>query len=192
MVGADDQQGRVAGERILGNHAGARLNISLVEVADGRAHGSRVGGVEAIDRIRNIEGDGTVGGDEFEGFLCVFFVYLRFIGQAYRHELSLVSFGVEFFAGELAEPACQCGIDAAANAEHESVGAGCFRVVAEELYAPLYFLTRLLFGHIGTNTHLCHDFFLKFTHISSVRGRRLAEGTKDNADTLKISSNLLL
>ena len=66
------------------------------------------------------------------------------------------------------------------------VGAGRFRVVAEELYAPLYFLTRLFFGHIGANAHLCHDFFLKFTHISSVRGRRLAEGTKDNADTLKI------
>ena len=81
----------------------------------------------------------------------------------------MVSFGVEFFAGELAEPARQCGIDAAANAEHESAGAGYFRVVAEELYAPLYFLTRLFFGHIGTNTHLCHDFFLKFTHISSVR-----------------------
>ncbi len=61
VVGSDDQQGRVASERILGDHAGTRLNISLVEVADGRAHGSRVGGVEAIDRIRNIEGDGTVG-----------------------------------------------------------------------------------------------------------------------------------
>jgi len=116
VVGSDDQQGRVASERILGDHAGTRLNISLVEVADGRAHGSRVGGVEAIDRIRNIEGDGTVGGDEFEGFLCVFFVDLGFIGQAHRHELSLVSFSVEFFAGELAEPARQCGIDAAANA----------------------------------------------------------------------------
>ena len=185
MVGADDQQGRVASERILGDHAGTRLNISLVEVADRRTHGSRVGGVEAIDRIRNIEGDGAVGGDKFEGFLCVFFVDLGFIGQAYRHELRPVSFSVEFFAGELAEPACQCGIDAAANAEHESVGAGRFRVVAEELYAPLYFLTRLLFGHIGTNTHLCHDFFLKFTHISSVRGRRLAEGTKVNATNLR-------
>ena len=192
MVGADDQQGRVASERILGDHAGTRLNISLVEVADRRTHGSRVGGVEAIDRIRNIEGDGTVGGDEFEGLLCVFFVDLGFIGQAHRHELSLVSFSVEFFAGELAEPARQCGIDAAANAEHESAGAGRFRIVAEELYAPLYFLTRLVFGHIGMNTHFSHYFFLKFTHTSSVRGRRLAEGTKDNAANLKGSSNLLL
>ena len=72
------------------------------------------------------------------------------------------------------------------------MGSGRFRIVAEELYAPLYFLTRLLFGHIGTNTHLCHDFFLKFTHTSSVRGRRLAEGTKDNATNLKSSSDLLL
>ena len=72
------------------------------------------------------------------------------------------------------------------------MGAGRFRVVAEELYAPLYFLTRLFFGHIGANAHLCHDFFLKFTHISSVRGRRLAEGTKDNASNLKGLSNLLL
>ena len=84
---------------------------------------------------------------------------LGFIGQAYRHELRLVSFGVEFFAGELAEPARQRGIDAAANAEHESVGAGCFCIVAEELYAPLYFLTRLLFGHIGTNTPSVPRFF---------------------------------
>ena len=169
MVGADDQQGRVASERILGDHAGTRLNISLVKVADGRAHGSRVGGVEAINRIRNIEGDGAVGGDEFEGFLCVFFVYLRFIGQAYRHELRLVSFGVEFFAGELAEPACQCGIDAAANAEHESAGASSFRVVAEELYAPGYLIAGLRLGHVGAYTHFSHYFFLKFTHTSSVR-----------------------
>ena len=92
----------------------------------------------------------------------------------------------------LAEPARQCGIDAAANAEHESAGASSFRVVAEELYAPGYLIAGLFFGHIGTNTHLCHDFFLKFTHIYSVRGHRLAEGTKINADTLKGSSKLLL
>ena len=85
----------------------------------------------------------------------------------------------------LAEPARQCGIDAAANAEHESAGAGYFRVVAEELYAPGYLIAGLRLGHVGAYTHLCHDFFLKFTHISSVRGRRLAEGTKVNATNLK-------
>ena len=117
---------------------------------------------------------------------------LGFIGQAYRHELRPVSFSVEFFAGELAEPACQCGIDAAANAEHESAGASSFRVVAEELYAPLYFLTGLRLGHVGAYTHFSHYFFLKFTHTSSVRGRRLAEGTKVNATNLEDWLNFLL
>jgi len=74
----------------------------------------------------------------------------------------------------------------AANAEHESVGAGRFRVVAEELCAPGYLIAGLRLGHVGAYTHFSHYFFLKFTHTSSVRGRRFAEGTKDNADTLKI------
>jgi len=60
------------------------------------------------------------------------------------------------------------------------------------LYAPGYLIAGLRLGHIGMNTHFSHYFFLKFTHISSVRGRRLAEGTKDNAANLKGSSNLLL
>ena len=64
MVGADHQVAGAASNRVLGNHAGARLHITLVEVADLLAGCVSVGGVETVDSFGNVEGQGAGGLDE--------------------------------------------------------------------------------------------------------------------------------
>ena len=64
VVGADHQVAGAASNRVLGDHAGARLHITLVEVAHLLAGRGSVGGVETVHGFGNVEGQGAGGLDE--------------------------------------------------------------------------------------------------------------------------------
>ena len=160
MVGTHHQVAGAASNRVLGDHAGARLHITLVEVADLLAGRGSVGGVEAVDSLRNVEGQGAGGLDETQRLLRVLFVVLHTVGQAHCHELGGAAALVEAVDRQLAEATRQGGVNAAADAQYQAATSGGFQVVADELDAALHFFACLLFGHVGLDAHFTDDLCL--------------------------------
>ena len=160
MVGAHHQVAGAASNRVLGDHAGARLHITLVEVAHLFAGCVSVGGVETVDSLRNVEGQRAGGLDETQRLLRVLFVVLHTVGQAHRHELGGAATLVEAVHRQLAEATRQGGVDTAADAQYQAAASGGFQVVADELDAALHFFACLLFGHVGLDAHFTDDLCL--------------------------------
>ena len=160
MVGTHHQVAGAASNRVLGDHTGARLHITLVEVADLLAGCVSVGGVETVDSLRNVEGQGAGGLDETQRLLRVLFVVLHTVGQAHRHELGGAAALIEAVHRQLAEATRQGGVNAAADAQYQAATSGGFQVVADELDAALHFFACLLFGHVGLDAHFTDDLCL--------------------------------
>ena len=137
VVGADDEQAVLAGDRVLGDHAGARLDVALVEVGDALAGGLTEFCGDAVDTALDVEGDRATWLDEAEGGLGVVFVCLDGVGEPNGDELDRFSIGRETLCCELAEASGEGGVLAAADAEYEAVGSGGANVVAEEGDAAL-------------------------------------------------------
>ena len=133
MVGADDEQSALAGDRVLRDHPHACLDVALAEVAERRS--DRVGVLlgEPVDRRLDVEDDGLLGPDEGQRELRVVLVALHAVGQPHGDEPRGAALGDELVDGEPAQAPRERGVLAAADAEHEALGAGRAQVRLQEV-----------------------------------------------------------
>lgn len=143
MVGADDEQARLAGKRILRDHASTGLDVALREVEHLGPRRIEVLGLEAIHRAVDVERHDVVGLDEGQRELGVFLVGLHVVGQAHGRELRLVPFGAQLLDRELAQATRERRVLPAADAEHEALLTGGAQVVLEKVGAQPHLLGRV-------------------------------------------------
>ena len=137
VVGANDEQAEFARDRVLGDHAHARFDIALVEVAE----------LLLVETVRDfarerrrcgldIDGDALVRLDEVERELRVVLVRLDAVGETDRDERGLAPLLTGLLHRELRELARQRRVLAARNTEDEPFRACLLQVVDEEVDAP--------------------------------------------------------
>ena len=171
MVGANDEQPRVAGDGVLRDHPGASLDVALVEVADLHAHGLLVGAFHPVDGVLDVEGHLGAGGDEAHRGGRVVLVGLHAVRQPHGDELPVV----HPLGRKLSEAPGERRIHAPGNPQYEALGVGGGGIVDEELDPSLHLGRRV---DLGADAHLKDDLLLKFAHAPSL-GASLASTALD-------------
>ncbi|GAB7303357.1 hypothetical protein MAFF212519_12160 [Clavibacter michiganensis] len=135
MVRADHQQAGLPGQGVLGDHAGARLDVALGEV--GHRVPGRVGvlRLEAVDGALDVEDDARLRLDEGERQLRVLLVGLHAVRQADRDELGEEPLGRELLDRELGQAPGEGRVLPAAHTEDEALRSGGPEVGLEEVDA---------------------------------------------------------
>ena len=169
VVRADHQVVVFAGQRVLGDHAGAGLGVALVEVGDLGAGGLLELVLEAVHGRGDVEGPLGLGFDEVQGGLGVVLVVLDAVGQADGYEVCVHALGLELLHRQLGQSAGQRGIEAAGNAQDKALGACRLQVILQESDA----LADLLCGvDPGLDAHFFNDLGLEFAHVVHTSQRR--------------------
>lgn len=138
MIGAaDDQQVRVTGDRVLGDHALAGLHVALHESRTWDPVAGFELRLETVGAGLDVEGDDLVGVDERQRELRVRLVGPHPVRKAARGERGAAAVLAHPLDGELAEPPGERGVLAAADPEHEAVRVGLGQVLDEELNPAL-------------------------------------------------------
>ncbi len=138
MVRADDEPAPAAGNRVLGHHPLAGLDVAEHEVALGVVGEREAGGDDAVERRvargPDVDGQHDVGLDRVEDELGGVLVLLPAVGEAYGDEARLAPRVAQRLpaGGDPAEGPGGRRVHTAADPEHERAGAGGDQQVGEE------------------------------------------------------------